>query len=80
MDMFLVSRGSGQGLGPNAARGTVDFLFRHRAWTEVTADPLMDNARAIRAWVRAGFLPDQEGRYEDTGKPCLIMVIRPLTG
>jgi aminoglycoside 6'-N-acetyltransferase len=77
LDMFLVPAARGQGLGPDAARATVEFLFRERGWTEVTVDPLADNDRAIRGWARAGFVPDHEGRDEETGKPCLIMVRKP---
>jgi aminoglycoside 6'-N-acetyltransferase len=76
LDMFLIPEARGQGLGPDAARATVDFLFRECGWNEVTADPLTDNDRAIRAWAHAGFLPDHESRDEETGKPCLIMVVR----
>jgi RimJ/RimL family protein N-acetyltransferase len=42
----------------------------------VTVDPLTDNERAIRAFARAGFIAERESRDEETGKPCLIMVIR----
>src|SRR5919201_5101247 len=54
VDMFLVPQARGRGLGPDAARGTVDYLFREEGWVEVTVDPLVENERAIRAWSRAG--------------------------
>jgi aminoglycoside 6'-N-acetyltransferase len=76
LDMYLIPEARGRGLGPDAARATVDFLFRVRGWTEVTVDPLADNEQAIRAWARAGFAPEREGRVEESGKPCLIMAVR----
>jgi RimJ/RimL family protein N-acetyltransferase len=45
----------------------------------VTVDPLIDNERAIRAFARAGFVAERENRDEETGKPCLIMVMRRST-
>jgi aminoglycoside 6'-N-acetyltransferase len=77
LDMFLVPEARGRGLGPDAARATVDHLFSERRWEEVTADPLMDNDRAVRGWAKAGLTPDHVGRDEETGKPCLIMVVHP---
>lgn len=76
LDMFLIPEARGRGLGPDAARATVEHLLGEKGWTEVTVDPLVDNERAIRAWTRAGFVPDHESIDEQTGKPCLIMVIR----
>lgn len=77
VDMFLVPEARGRGLGPDAARATADFLLHELGWTEVTVDPLTDNDRAIRAFARAGFVAERESRDEETGKPCLIMVMRP---
>jgi aminoglycoside 6'-N-acetyltransferase len=79
IDMFLVPEARQQGLGPDAARATADFLLHELGWTEVTVDPLTDNDRAIRAFARAGFIAEREGRDEETGKPCLIMVMRRST-
>jgi aminoglycoside 6'-N-acetyltransferase len=76
LDMFLTPDARGRGLGPDAARAAVEYLFSEKHWTHVTVDPLLDNDRAIRAWARAGFVADHEDRDEQTGKPCLIMVIR----
>jgi aminoglycoside 6'-N-acetyltransferase len=78
VDMFLVPEARGRGLGPDAARATAEFLLHECGWTEVTVDPLTDNERAIRAFARAGFIAERESRDEETGKPCLIMVIRRL--
>jgi aminoglycoside 6'-N-acetyltransferase len=76
VDMFLVPEARGRGLGPDAARATAEFLLHECGWTEVTVDPLTDNERAIRAFARAGFIAERESRDEETGKPCLIMVMR----
>jgi aminoglycoside 6'-N-acetyltransferase len=79
LDMFLVPEARGRGLGPDAARATAEFLLHELGWTEVTVDPLTDNERAIRAFARAGFVVERESRDEETGKPCLIMVMRRST-
>jgi len=55
LDMFLVPAARGQGLGPDAARALVRYLFQERHWQRVTVDPAVDTARAIRAWHKAGF-------------------------
>jgi len=76
IDMFLVPEARGRGLGPDAAGATADFLLYECGWTDVIVDPLIDNERAIRAFARAGFVAERESRDEETGKPCLIMVMR----
>ena len=55
LDMFLIPAARGQGLGPDAARALVRYLFQERHWRQVTVDPAVDNASAIRAWHKAGF-------------------------
>jgi len=55
LDMFLVPGARGQGLGPDAARALVRYLIQERHWRQVTVDPAVDNASAIRAWHKAGF-------------------------
>jgi aminoglycoside 6'-N-acetyltransferase len=75
IDMFLVPGARGRGLGPDAARAAADFLLDHRGWSEVTVDPLVDNLRAIRAFQRAGFTPEDEELDEETGKRILRMIV-----
>jgi len=76
IDLFLVPEERGKGLGPDAARAASSFLLDRRGWTEVTVDPLVDNLRAIRAFERAGFLPDGEELDDETGKRVLRMILR----
>jgi hypothetical protein len=64
---------------PDAARATAEFHLHELGWTEVTVDPLTDNDRAIRAFARAGFIAERESRDDETGKPCLNMVMRRST-
>jgi aminoglycoside 6'-N-acetyltransferase len=55
IDMFLVPRARGRGLGPDAARAVARHLLDGRGWSRVTVDPYLWNEPAIRAWRRAGF-------------------------
>jgi aminoglycoside 6'-N-acetyltransferase len=59
LDMFLVPEARGRGLGPDAARALAHSLLA-AGWAEVTADPYLENERAIRGWLRAGFTPIEE--------------------
>ena len=74
IDMVLLPSARGQRLGPDAARALVDHLIRERGWRRVTVDPSLDNPAAIRAWARAGFVPDHEALDHPDG-PALIMAI-----
>lgn len=56
IDMYLIPSAREQGLGSDAARAMVRYLFDVLGWRRVTVDPAADNARAIRAWERAGFV------------------------
>jgi aminoglycoside 6'-N-acetyltransferase len=68
IDMFLVPRARGRGLGPDAARTLARYLRDEIRWPRVTVDPYLWNEAAIRAWRRAGFRdveewqPDEEHR------------------
>lgn len=74
LDMFLTAASREQGLGPDAARAMVRFLFEVVGWTRVTVDPYADNPRAIRAWGKAGFVFERE-LPEHPGGPAVLMVI-----
>jgi aminoglycoside 6'-N-acetyltransferase len=56
IDMFLIPSAREQGLGSDAARAMVRYLLAVLGWRRVTVDPAADNARAIRAWQKAGFV------------------------
>ena len=75
IDMFLVPKARGHGLGPDAARALVSHLREDRGWTRVTVDPYAWNGSAIRAWQRAGFV-ETERRPADVehAAPWVLMV------
>ena len=75
MDMFLSGPAQGQGLGPLVARALASDLTE-RGWSNITADPAVDNRRAVRAWQKAGFVVSGEMGTED-GHQTQIMVFRP---
>ncbi len=60
IDMFLIPSAREQGLGSDAARAMVRYLLDVLKWRRVTADPAVDNARAIRAWEKAGFVFERD--------------------
>jgi aminoglycoside 6'-N-acetyltransferase len=77
LDMFLVPEARGRGLGPDAAKTLAIHLREERRWDQVTVDPYVWNAAAIRAWRRAGFEPVGEREPdEDHRAPWLLMVFR----
>ena len=65
VDMFLVPRARGRGLGPDAARTLARHLRDDRGWDPVTVDPYLWNDRAVRAWERSGFEPVGEREPDD---------------
>jgi len=71
IDGFVVPAARGRGIMPRAAR-MLSRDLRAQGWSEVTVDPYTWNARAIRAWRRAGFVeasrhpPDDEHSSEWT--------------
>ena len=64
LDMFLVPHARGRRYGPDAARTLAEHLTA-RGWSRLTVDPYLWNARAIRAWRRAGFEPVEERPPDD---------------
>lgn len=55
IDLILDPRRRGRGHGPDAADALANHLLRDLHWTRVTADPAATDARAVRAWEKAGF-------------------------
>ncbi|MEU6663366.1 GNAT family N-acetyltransferase [Streptomyces sp. NPDC046821] len=55
IDMVLGPEARGRGLGPDAARTLLAHLGGTLGWRRVTVDPVRGNARAVRAWEKAGF-------------------------
>lgn len=74
IDLFLVPAARGRGLGPDAARALVRYLFAERGWRRVTVDPAADYARAIRAWEKAGFVVERAWPDHPDG-PAVLMAI-----
>lgn len=74
LDMFLAPAFRGRGFAARAAYA----MARHLAdsgWKELTVDPAVDNASAIRMWQKAGF--EKTGSVIDVGHgPCELMVFR----
>ena len=58
--MFLVPAARDRGLGPDAARTLARWLLGTGTMRRLTVDPYVSNARAIRAWAKAGFRPVEE--------------------
>ena len=77
IDQFLANeRQLGQGLGTAMVHAFVARLFEDPAVTRVQTDPSPDNARAIRAYEKAGFVPAGEVDTPD-GRALLMYFERP---
>jgi RimJ/RimL family protein N-acetyltransferase len=73
IDQFLANAAQlGQGLGSEMVRLFVDALFRDPSVTKVQTDPSPENHRAIRSYLRAGFLP--HGEVVTPDGPALLML------
>jgi aminoglycoside 6'-N-acetyltransferase len=74
LDMFLAPAHRHRGLGPDAARALVRYLMTECGWRRVTVDPAVGNARAIRAWGKAGFVSERDWPDHPDG-PAVLMAI-----
>ena len=57
IDLFLGSAHQGHGLGRDAIRTVMRWLFEERGHHRLTIDPSAANARAIRTYEAVGFRP-----------------------
>ncbi|NMH97957.1 GNAT family N-acetyltransferase [Pseudonocardia acidicola] len=57
IDIALHPDAHGQGLGADAMRTLVRYLFGRRGHHRIVIDPAASNARAIRSYERVGFRP-----------------------
>jgi aminoglycoside 6'-N-acetyltransferase len=57
IDIFVATDQQGQGFGTDAIRTLARYLIEERGHHRFSIDPAADNARAIRAYERVGFLP-----------------------
>ena len=76
IDLVLVPHARDRGYGPDAVRALALHLRDDLHWAEITVDPLIHNARAIRAFQKAGFVCDHEAPDHPDG-PSLIMSFEP---
>jgi len=75
IDQFLANAGQlGQGLGSSMVRQFVAQLFADPKVSKVQTDPSPSNARAIRAYEKAGF--SRVGEVMTPDGPALLMVAR----
>ncbi|HLU55781.1 MAG TPA: GNAT family protein [Pseudonocardia sp.] len=78
LDIALHPDHQGQGLGCDALRAMVRYLFHSRGHHRVTIDPAAHNERAIRSCARAGFRPvgvmrKYERSVDGSWHDCLLM-------
>jgi aminoglycoside 6'-N-acetyltransferase len=57
IDIALASAWQGQGLGTDALRALVRYLFEERGHHRLTIDPAVANQRAIASYRKVGFKP-----------------------
>ena len=77
IDQFLANVGQlARGLGSRIVRSFVDELFRDPSITRVQADPSPENLRAIRCYMRSGFIGQAEVTTPD-GQALLMVRQRP---
>ncbi|MEO7036130.1 MAG: GNAT family N-acetyltransferase [Polyangiaceae bacterium] len=75
IDQFLAHEAQlGLGLGTEMVRQFVARLFEDTRVTQVQSDPAPDNARAIRAYEKAGFR--REGVVTTPDGSALLMVVK----
>lgn len=73
IDQFLADSDQlGRGLGSSMIDAFVERLFQESAVTKVQADPSPANERAIRSYLRAGFIVHKEVTTPDG--PALLML------
>jgi aminoglycoside 6'-N-acetyltransferase len=57
VDIFVGTAAQGRGVGPDAMRTLIAWLFDVRGHHRLTVDPAAENARAVRVYERLGFRP-----------------------
>jgi aminoglycoside 6'-N-acetyltransferase len=75
LDMFLIPAARGRGFGPDAARTVVQWLLGPAELEVVTVDPYVSNARAIKAWAKAGFHPVEQRPPDHERKEGWLLMV-----
>jgi aminoglycoside 6'-N-acetyltransferase len=57
VDIFVGTAAQGRGVGPDAMRTLIAWLFDGRGHHRLTVDPAAENARAIHVYEQLGFRP-----------------------
>ena len=57
VDIFVGTAAQGRGVGPDAMRTLVAWLFDGRGHHRLTVDPAAENARAVHVYEKLGFRP-----------------------
>ena len=57
VDIFVGTAAQGGGVGPDAMRTLIEWLFGVRGHHRLTVDPAAENARAIHVYEKLGFRP-----------------------
>ena len=78
VDIFVGTAAQGRGVGPDAMRTLIAWLFDVRGHHRLTVDPAAENARAIHVYEKLGFRPvGVLRRYErvedDVWRDALLM-------
>jgi aminoglycoside 6'-N-acetyltransferase len=78
VDIFVGTAAQGRGVGPDAMRTLIAWLFDVRGHHRLTVDPAAENARAIHVYEKLGFRPvGTLRRYErvedDVWRDALLM-------
>ena len=78
VDIFVGTAAQGHGVGPDAMRTLIAWLFDVRGHHRLTVDPAAENARAIHVYEQLGFRPvGMLRRYErvehDVWRDALLM-------
>jgi aminoglycoside 6'-N-acetyltransferase len=78
VDIFVGTAAQGRGVGPDAMRTLITWLFDVRGHHRLTVDPAAENARAIHVYEKLGFRPvGTLRRYErvedDVWRDALLM-------
>jgi aminoglycoside 6'-N-acetyltransferase len=67
VDIFVGTAAQGRGVGPDAMRTLIQWLFDVRGHHRLTVDPAAENDRAVRVYEKLGFRPvGVLRRYERT--------------